>query len=130
MDCVCEYDQIMVKVDPYGGWNGAIDDGVSGDEELENILGSILDFPDFPMESIEGDGLAGEWDSSKSQYLGPIPMDVLMGAPTMAETKMDVGPPVFVRRPVSLVSCHCSNLSWLFSVRSIGVKMMFFFYFF
>lgn len=98
MDSVCEYSRNMAKVDPYGCWNGAV-----GDEELENILGSILDFPDFPMESLEGDGLVGDWDATKSQYLGPIPMDVLMGAP---ETKIDMAPPVFMHRPVALVSYH------------------------
>lgn len=111
VDSVCEYSRNMAKVDPYGCWNGAVGDGVAGDEELENILGSILDFPDFPMESLEGDGLVGDWDASKSQYLGPIPMDVLMGTPSMPETKIDMGPPVFMHRPVSLVSYHHSKLS-------------------
>lgn len=91
----------MAKVDPYGCWDGAID-AVAGDEELENMLGSILDFPDFPMESLEGDGFAADWDASKSQYLGPIPMDVLMGPP-----KIETGPPlVSMHRPVTLVSSY------------------------
>ncbi|KAH6810390.1 hypothetical protein C2S51_024152 [Perilla frutescens var. frutescens] len=92
----------MAKVDPYGCWDGAVD-GVAGDEELESMLGSILDFPDFPMENLECDGFAGEWDASKSQYLGPIPMDVLMGPPTIAQSKIDDGPSVFMHRPVALI---------------------------
>ncbi|XP_041995494.1 GATA transcription factor 11-like isoform X1 [Salvia splendens] len=81
--------QNMAKVDPHGCWDGAID----GDDELDNMLGSILDFPDFPMEGLEG----ADWDASKSQYLGPIPMDVLLGQPTVAQTKVDTGPPVFMQ---------------------------------
>ncbi|XP_057781809.1 GATA transcription factor 11-like [Salvia miltiorrhiza] len=89
----------MAKVDPYGCWDGAID----GDEELENMLGSILDFPDFPMEGLEAEGFSGDWDASKSQYLGPIPMDVLMGPPAVAQTKVETGPQVFMQRPVALI---------------------------
>lgn len=67
-------------MDPPHSWDG-IGNGATGDEDLDNIL-SILD---FPMESLEADGLAGDWDASKSQYLGPIPSDdVLMGPPVVS----------------------------------------------
>lgn len=101
----------MAKVDPYGCWDGAID----GDDELENMLGSILDFPDFPMEGLDAEGLSGDWDASKSQYLGPIPMDVLMGPPTAAQTnKVETGPPVFMHRPVAVVSSVLSLVDLYF----------------
>ncbi|KAL6967246.1 hypothetical protein U1Q18_033050 [Sarracenia purpurea var. burkii] len=39
-----------------------------------------MDFFDFPMESLEGDGLdAGDWDASL-QLLGPIPSETLLGS--------------------------------------------------
>ncbi|KAI3461424.1 hypothetical protein Pfo_018087 [Paulownia fortunei] len=81
----------MGKVEPYSCWDGVVN-GTAGDEELENIL-SILD---FPLESLEGDEFVGDWDASKSQYLGPIPSDVLIRPPTI-----DTGPPVLLPRPVA-----------------------------
>lgn len=45
------------------------------------------------MESLETDGLVGDWDASKSDYLGLIPSDnMLMGPPV--ETKTDTRLPM------------------------------------
>ncbi|KAK4441184.1 GATA transcription factor 11 [Sesamum alatum] len=81
----------MGEVEPYSCWDGVVD-GATGDEEFDNIL-SILD---FPMDSLEGDGFVGDWDATKSQYLGPIPSDVLMGPPTTARGKINTAPPVLL----------------------------------
>ncbi|KAL6575825.1 hypothetical protein OROHE_000806 [Orobanche hederae] len=75
------------KVEPYNCWDG-VGNGGAGDDEFENIL-SILD---FPMESLEGDGFVGEWDPSNSQYLGPIPSDVIIGPPSIV-TGPTISPP-------------------------------------
>ncbi|CAI9770815.1 unnamed protein product [Fraxinus pennsylvanica] len=66
----------MNMVEPKSCWDGIVN-GAAADEEFESIL-SLLD---FPMESLEGDGLVGEWDVSKAQFLGPIPTDTLMELP-------------------------------------------------
>ncbi|XP_051120818.1 GATA transcription factor 11-like [Andrographis paniculata] len=72
-------------------WDGIMS-GATEDDELDNILNGILD---FPMESLEAEGLAGDWDSSKSHYLGPIPSDdVLMGSSVIAHAKTDLQHPV------------------------------------
>lgn len=103
----------MAKVDPYGCWDGAID-AVAPDEDLNNALGSILDFPDFPMESLEDDVFVGDWDASKSQYLfGPIPMDIPPMDVLMGPLKIETGaPPVSMHRPpVTFVSSYHAILS-------------------
>ncbi|KAK4408497.1 GATA transcription factor 11 [Sesamum angolense] len=86
----------MGEIEPYNCWDGVVD-GAAGDEEFDNIL-SILD---FPMDSLEGDGFVGDWDVTKSQYLGPIPSDVLMGPPATALSKIDTAPPVLVPVPAA-----------------------------
>ncbi|CAI9105056.1 OLC1v1003902C2 [Oldenlandia corymbosa var. corymbosa] len=65
----------VVEVEP--GCCEGIAKGVNiGDDEYQNLIGIL----DFPMESLEGDDdLGGDWDASKSQSLGPIPTDALMG---------------------------------------------------
>ncbi|XP_009774660.1 GATA transcription factor 11 [Nicotiana tabacum] len=47
------------------------------DEDFESLLNSL----DFPLESLEDDGLGGDWDPSLYQLLGPIPADALMALP-------------------------------------------------
>lgn len=92
----------MAKFDPYNSW------AING-EEFESLL-SILD---FPMESVEGDGLVGDWDVTNSHYLGPIPSADLTGPPVVAQCKTQTGPliaqckteavpPVFLRTQVGL----------------------------
>ncbi|CAI9776459.1 unnamed protein product [Fraxinus pennsylvanica] len=73
----------MNMVEHNSCWDG-IDNGAMPDEEFESIF-SLLD---FPMESLEGDGLVGEWDMSKSQCLGPIPTDTLMELPPNPQGKI------------------------------------------
>ncbi|KAL6506394.1 hypothetical protein OROGR_024575 [Orobanche gracilis] len=65
-----------------------IPNGIPEDEEFDDIL-NILD---FPMESLEDDGLVADWDISKSNCLGPIPSNVIMGPPTVRDSKFDTGP--------------------------------------
>ncbi|KAL6577389.1 hypothetical protein OROMI_011665 [Orobanche minor] len=77
----------MGKVEPYNFWDG-VGNGGARDDEFENIL-NILD---FPMESLEGDGFVGDWDPSNSQYLGPIPSDVIIGPPAIV-TGPTISPP-------------------------------------
>lgn len=120
----------MAKVDPYGCWDGAIDDSIAPDEDLDSALGSILDFADFPMEGLEGNVFAEDWDASKSPYhlFGPIPadippMDVLLGPP-----KIETGaPPVSMHRPpVTFVSSHLyfEVLVWLIVFEFIIIWML------
>ncbi|XP_041989784.1 uncharacterized protein LOC121741156 [Salvia splendens] len=58
--------------------------------EVGNSLGPDEDFDvllnilDFPVECLEGDEVAAEWDSSKAQFLGPIPSSLLMEPPLMS----------------------------------------------
>ncbi|PIN15057.1 hypothetical protein CDL12_12320 [Handroanthus impetiginosus] len=85
----------MTMVEPGNCWD-AVANGIAGDEEFENIL-SILD---FPMETLEGDGFVGDWDISKSQCLGPIPSNVLMGLPTIPNSKINTGPSSLLSEPV------------------------------
>ncbi|KAL3530562.1 hypothetical protein ACH5RR_009884 [Cinchona calisaya] len=67
----------MSMVEP-GYWDGYVKGVPDGEDGFPNLL-SILD---FPMESLESDEeLLGDWDASKSQYLGPIPSEALMGFP-------------------------------------------------
>lgn len=69
--------QNMRMVEP-GHWDVFVEGVPGGEDDFSNLL-NILD---FPMESLEGDEeLAGDWDASKSQSLGPIPLDALMGVP-------------------------------------------------
>ncbi|KAL7127255.1 hypothetical protein ABFS83_14G243200 [Erythranthe nasuta] len=69
--------------EPYICWE-AIVNGTAGEAELDNIL-SILD---YPIESFEGDEeFVGDWDSTKSEFLGPIPSDVLIGQPVIGHNK-------------------------------------------
>lgn len=76
-------------------WDRVVN-SATGDEELDSIL-SILD-----LESLETDALAGDWDVSKSDYLGPIPSDdVLMEPP--AATKTDTRLPVALPLPINVV---------------------------
>ncbi|KAL6566771.1 hypothetical protein OROMI_015175 [Orobanche minor] len=77
----------MSMVKPGNCWD-TIPNGIPEDEEFDNIL-NILD---FPMESLEDDGLVADWDISKSNCLGPIPSNVLMGPPTVCDSKSDMGP--------------------------------------
>nr|XP_027107725.1 uncharacterized protein LOC113727648 [Coffea arabica] len=64
----------MSMVEP-GYWDG-------GEDDFANLLGIL----DFPMESLEGDDeLAGDWDASKSQSLGPIPSEAFMGLPPVPQ---------------------------------------------
>ncbi|GER33534.1 GATA transcription factor [Striga asiatica] len=71
-------------VEPGNGWD-AIPNGVPENEEFDSIL-NILD---FPLESLEDDGFVADWDISKSQCLGPIPSNELIGPPTASNTKVD-----------------------------------------
>lgn len=57
-------------------WDG-IPMGPIVDEDFESLLNSL----DFPLESLEDDGLGGDWDPSLYQLLGPIPADALMALP-------------------------------------------------
>ncbi|KAL2488734.1 GATA transcription factor 11 [Forsythia ovata] len=72
----------MNMIEPNSCWDGIVN-GATADEEFESILGLL----DFPMESLEGDGFVGDWDVSKSQCLGPIPMDTLMELPPNPQGK-------------------------------------------
>ncbi|KAL3629551.1 hypothetical protein CASFOL_026773 [Castilleja foliolosa] len=76
----------MGKVKPYN----CSDDVINRDDEFDNIL-SILDFPMESLEVGDDDGSIGDWDPTKSQYLGPIPSDELF----------DTGPSVLQPKPVS-----------------------------
>ncbi|XP_059300446.1 GATA transcription factor 11-like isoform X1 [Lycium ferocissimum] len=50
------------------------------DEDFESILNGL----DFPMESLEEDGLGEDWDTSLYQLFGPIPSDSLMTLPSVS----------------------------------------------
>ncbi|KAG8387665.1 hypothetical protein BUALT_Bualt02G0045000 [Buddleja alternifolia] len=80
-------------VEPGNSWDG-VADSVVEDEEFDNILNLL----DFPMESLDGDGYVDDWDSSKSQFLGPIPSNVLMGPPSLPCGKISTqpGPVTFI----------------------------------
>lgn len=72
-----------------GFWGGFDNGGYDGEESYENLL-NILD---FPMESLEGDGLAEDWDA-KFQCLGPIPSDeVFRGLPQVPHVGVGNGTP-------------------------------------
>ncbi|KAL0460708.1 UNVERIFIED_CONTAM: GATA transcription factor 11 [Sesamum latifolium] len=51
--------------------------------------------------TVGGDGFVGDWDATKSQYLGPIPSDVLMGPPATVRSKIDTAPPVLLPVPAA-----------------------------
>lgn len=71
------------------GFWGGIDNG--DEDSFVNIL-SILD---FPMESLEGDGLAEDWDT-KFQCLGPIPSEILRGLPPVPQVGSGSGSGSFI----------------------------------
>lgn len=71
----------MSMVEP-GYWDGFVKGVPGGEDDFSNLLGIL----DFPMESLEGDDeLAGDWDASKSQSLGPIPSEAFMGLPPVPQ---------------------------------------------
>ena len=71
----------MSMVEP-GYWDGFVKGVPGGEDDFANLLGIL----DFPMESLEGDDeLAGDWDASKSQSLGPIPSEAFMGLPPVPQ---------------------------------------------
>ncbi|KAL8516009.1 hypothetical protein ACS0TY_014617 [Phlomoides rotata] len=86
----------MAKVDPYNSWD------INGDQDS---FDSLLSLFDFPMESLEGDGLVGggDWDVNNSQYLGPIPGAIPSYDPIaplmISQTKTE---PVFLHGQVGL----------------------------
>ncbi|XP_047943902.1 uncharacterized protein LOC125190610 isoform X2 [Salvia hispanica] len=63
-----------------------VGDSLGPDEDYDVLL-NILD---FPMESLEGDEVAPEWDSSKAEFLGPIPSSLLMEPPLMSNEEFNV----------------------------------------
>lgn len=69
------------------------------DEEFD-VLHSILD---FPMECLEEDEDAEDWDISNPECLGPIPSNVLMGLPMMSDEKFNFQRPNLFPRPVAPV---------------------------
>ncbi|KAI7984654.1 GATA transcription factor 11 [Camellia lanceoleosa] len=81
--------------------------GVCSDGFMEN-----LKFFDFPMESLEGDGLdEGDWDA-KLQGLGPIPSESLMAS--LLTSGGDIGNAGSVVTPnLSVASEHSSELKLL-----------------
>ncbi|KAL8496630.1 hypothetical protein ACS0TY_020355 [Phlomoides rotata] len=58
--------------------------------EFDDDLQSLLD---FPMDSLEGDELADDWDISDLQCLGPIPSNVIMGPLSVRNDNIDTWPP-------------------------------------
>ncbi|XP_041993356.1 uncharacterized protein LOC121743992 isoform X1 [Salvia splendens] len=63
-----------------------VGDSLGPDEDYDVLL-NILD---FPIECLEGDEVAAEWDSSKAQFLGPIPSSLLMEPPLMSNEEFNV----------------------------------------
>ncbi|KAL1558535.1 hypothetical protein AAHA92_08987 [Salvia divinorum] len=61
-------------------------DSLVPDEDYDVLL-NILD---FPIECLEGDEVAAEWDSSNAQFLGPIPSSLLMEPPLMSNEEFNV----------------------------------------
>ncbi|KAL3518391.1 hypothetical protein ACH5RR_020980 [Cinchona calisaya] len=61
-----------------GFWDCFVKGVPGGEDDFSDLLGIL----DFPMESLEGDD---EWDASKSQSLGPIPSEALMGLPPVPQ---------------------------------------------
>lgn len=98
MNSACVYSQTMSKVGPYICWDEVVN-AATGDEDLDNIL----DILDFPIESLEGEEFVGDWDVSNSDYLGPIPSDVLIHPPTIACSKADTGPRNLMPTPVCII---------------------------
>lgn len=76
------------------------------DEEYDVLL-NILD---FPIECVEGDEVAADWDISNAQFLGPIPSSVLMGPP-MAPNEEFNAPNLFPQPAapahVRFYNCFC-----------------------
>lgn len=70
------------------------------DEEFD-VLHSILD---FPMECLEEDEDAEDWDISNPECLGPIPSNVLMGLPMMSDEKFNFQRPNLFPRPVAPIA--------------------------
>ncbi|CAN4119322.1 unnamed protein product [Withania somnifera] len=66
-------------------------DGTPTGPIIDDDFDDILNFLDFPMESLEEDGVGVEWDASESNFLGPIPTDALMGFPPMPQGNMHNG---------------------------------------
>ncbi|GAA0138597.1 zinc finger transcription factor [Lithospermum erythrorhizon] len=75
----------MSMVELNNCWDSIVN-GVDS-EEFANIL-SILD---FPMESLEGDGIDGDLDPSDFQSMGSILLDSLKGVPPASQSKVDGG---------------------------------------
>ncbi|KAG9154234.1 hypothetical protein Leryth_000684 [Lithospermum erythrorhizon] len=75
----------MSMVELNNCWDSIVN-GVDS-EEFANIL-SILD---FPMESLEGDGIDWDLDPSDFQSMGSIPLDSLKGVPPASQSKVDSG---------------------------------------
>lgn len=55
------------------------------DEEYDVLL-NILD---FPIECVEGDEVAVDWDISNAQFLGPIPSNVLLELPMTSNEELN-----------------------------------------
>ncbi|XP_057782528.1 uncharacterized protein LOC131000558 isoform X1 [Salvia miltiorrhiza] len=68
------------------------------DEEYDALF-NILD---FPIECLEGNEVAADWDSSNAQFLGPIPSSVLMEQPMMSNEEFNV--PNLFPRPVAPIA--------------------------
>ncbi|XP_060169534.1 GATA transcription factor 11-like [Lycium barbarum] len=58
---------------------------------VDEDFDELFDFLDFPLESLEDDGLGVEWDASESKFLGPIPTDALMAFPPMPQGNIGNG---------------------------------------
>lgn len=67
------------------------------DEEFD-VLHNILD---FPMECLEEDEVAEDWDMNNPQCLGPIPSDVLMGISMISDENFNSKSPSLFPRPVA-----------------------------
>lgn len=65
--------------------HGGYMDGTPTGPIIDDDFDDILNFLDFPMESLEEDGVGVVWDASESKSLGPIPTDALMGFPPMPQ---------------------------------------------
>lgn len=71
----------------HGGYMDGIPTGPIVDDDFEELL----NFLDFPLESLEEDGLGVEWDASESKFLGPIPTDAVMAFPSMPQGNIGNG---------------------------------------
>ncbi|NP_001313191.1 GATA transcription factor 11-like [Nicotiana tabacum] len=66
-------------------------DGIPTGPVVDEDFDDILNFLDFPLESLEEDGQGVEWDASESKFLGPIPMDALMAFPPVPQGNIGNG---------------------------------------